>query len=168
MSPAEAGLLMTIMLCPMASAMGHILSALRALGACPLSIEHKLAGLRLTLTGRCPGPASAGWCAPWGCDCRHRLGLRTAIKKYRLERKGRLSPVPYGAGRSPVPDGTGRSPVPDGTGPSFDTVIEYNTVAMITAEKTWTLRPTGGPHYLLRATDSRVVPHVDTVLRRLY
>jgi hypothetical protein len=49
-----------------------------------------------------------------GCDCCHRLGPGTAIKKYRSERKGRRS---------------------------FDTAIEYGTVAMMATEKTRTAKP---------------------------
>ena len=53
-----------------------------------------------------------------------RLSRRTTIKKYRSERKGRRS---------------------------FDTAIEYGTVAMMATDKTRTRRPTGGPRYLLQA-----------------
>jgi len=45
---------------------------------------------------------------PWVCDCCHRLGLHTAIKKYRSEGKGRRS---------------------------FDTALHCNTVDMIETEE---------------------------------
>jgi hypothetical protein len=66
----------------------------------------KAATLRYLLPvdpGRCPGPASGGWCAPLGCDRCHPQGLRTAIKKCRSERKGRQAESTYGCYNTAMP-----------------------------------------------------------------
>jgi hypothetical protein len=76
--------------------------------AAPSGLAKKIGGDSLT-QGVALGFAGA---PPWGCECCHRLGLRTAIKK--SERKGRRS---------------------------FDTAIEYGTVAMMAREKTRTAKP---------------------------
>gem|GEM_PF-1145020 len=78
--------------------------------AAPSGLAKKIGGDSLT-QGVALGFAGA---PPWGCDCSHRLGLRTAIKKYRSERKARRS---------------------------FDAAIEYGTAATMATEKTRTAKP---------------------------
>ena len=87
--------------------------------AAPSGLAKKIGGNSLT-QGVALVPPRRDGAPPWGCDCCHRLRLRTAIKKYRSERKGRRA---------------------------FDTALEYSTVGRMAAEKTRN-RKTDGPRYL--------------------
>ena len=99
------------MRCPSQGCLSSPAASRRWLAAI-IGLAKKIVGGSLT-QGVAPGPPRRDGAPPWGCDCCRRLGLRTATEKHRSQRKGRRS---------------------------FETAIEYDTVARMAADKTRTRR----------------------------